>query len=109
MIINETEYELVVNPPLVEEAKIAEPLMAGFITNPTKLELAFHDDVNYEWFTNIENVSSSVDPKKPKLLDLKPELWKPRKEGFFFTPENCDIGCTVRLDITPKSGGTKGN
>ena len=39
MIINGTEYDLIVNPPLVEEAKIAEPLMAGFITNPTKLEV----------------------------------------------------------------------
>ena len=39
MMINGTEYDLIVNPPLVEEAKIAEPLMAGFFTNPTKIEV----------------------------------------------------------------------
>jgi len=109
MIINGTEYDLIVNPPLVEEAKIAEPLMAGFFTNPTKIELAFNDSAKYEWFTSKDKLSSSVDPKKPKLQDLRPEFWNLKKEGFFFTPDKLDIGCTVRLDITPFSGEIKGD
>ncbi len=42
MLINGTEYDLILNPPLVEEAKIAEPLMAGFFTNPTKIEVSMY-------------------------------------------------------------------
>jgi hypothetical protein len=39
MIINDVEYEVVVNPPMVELAKISQPMMAGFLVNPTKLEV----------------------------------------------------------------------
>ena len=55
-------------------------------------QLAFNDSAKYEWFTSKDKLSSSLDPKKPKLQDLKPEFWTFKQEGFFFTPEKFDIG-----------------
>ena len=58
-------------------------------------QLAFNDSAKYEWFTSKDKLSSSLDPKKPKLQDLKPEFWTFKQEGFFFTPEKLDIGKQV--------------
>eukprot|EP00088_Acartia_fossae_P009765 TRINITY_DN14796_c0_g1_i1.p1 TRINITY_DN14796_c0_g1~~TRINITY_DN14796_c0_g1_i1.p1 ORF type:complete len:562 (-),score=113.78 TRINITY_DN14796_c0_g1_i1:360-2045(-) len=108
MLVNETEYELVVNPPLVEDAKIAEPLMAGYPANPVKMEQKFTTDSKYDWYISLDPVTVCT-PKKPRVEDLSPTKWKHKAEGFFYTPENSDIGAHLRLDVTPFAGDTKGD
>jgi len=108
MSINNTEYQVVYNPPLLEAAKINEPIMTGCFANPNKVEQKFSTDTKYEWFTS-NQVITPEDAKKQKLDKLIAQNWKLRSQDFFFHPEISDIGCSVRLDITPYQHDIKGD
>jgi len=112
MDVNGCEYDVIVNPPLVEECKLAGALLTDTLIYPFKLQTVFSEECKFEWFLSKDPAETSLPPtssKKPKLENLKSKGWVKRREGFFFKPENCDVGGRIRLDITPTYGESVGD
>ena len=67
------------------------------------LQTVFSEECKFEWFLSKDPAQTSLEPtssKKPKLENLKSKGWEKRREGFFFKPENCDIGECLLLVFT---------
>jgi len=115
MSVNEEEYEVQVNPPVVEEVKISEPMLTDTLLYPAKLRTLFAAEEHITWFVNKDpaETSPSVSGKKKVRLDSSSSpsssSWEKRAHGFFFRPENKDIGGRVRLDVTPTRGEVLGD
>lgn len=87
------EFRVKVNPPLVENAKLADTLMAGFPTYPFKLNLVFANQTDsvFEWYVSSTN-----------------KEWTKRSTGFFFTPSNQDVHRHVKMICRPFLGPQEG-
>ena len=107
MSIFDSHYEIEINPPLVENVKLPDVMMSGFLIYPAKLSFEFAQETEsiFEWFVSAEKV-----PEEKFNMDsfVQKSKWILKNQGYFFTSENEDINRLVKLKITPKSGNRIG-
>lgn len=100
--IFEEDFEVKINPPMVDTIKLPESIMSGFMVYPYKINLHFANklDSRFEWW-----VSEATFNEKPKQ---ETKDWVKRGEGFFFIPTAQDINRLIKLVCTPRLGLTEG-
>lgn len=94
-------FDINVNPPLVQAAKLPDAILAGFMLYPFKLDFLFgcKEDSIFSWFISDENRSAK---------DIDAAKWTKVSEGFFYTVQNDHVDRFVKLEITPKMGDRSG-
>lgn len=106
--IEDKEFPVIVNPPLVRELKISENILTDLMLWPYSLTLDFADEskTKLEWFVS-EKLDDDKIPqpqKKSKIDYSKMNLtWTKFGEGFSVTPSSHHINCLVKLEVTPFS------
>ena len=106
MTIDETNFVVAVNPPLVTELKMSEVVVAGLLIYPHKLEVEFADKegTEVEWFAS-EKMSDEMlekgakQNKKAKVEAEDAIEWRKVGRGRLFTPgqELVQCRCVVSL------------
>ena len=106
--IEENEFPVIINPPLVRELKISENILTGLMLWPYSLTLDFADEskTRLEWFVS-EKLDEDKIPKpqkKSKTDYSKMNLsWTKFGDGFSVIPSSQHINCLVKLEVTPFS------
>jgi len=96
-------FEIDVNPPLVQNVKLPEIAIAGYLIYPFKLSIEFanQQDSEFDWFVSDVNVD-------PSQVNLTKTAWTKRHKGFFYMTSKEDINRYIKLEITPKMGNRVG-
>ncbi|KAL3890920.1 hypothetical protein ACJMK2_003191 [Sinanodonta woodiana] len=94
-----TEFTVEYNPPTIKSVTLPKLIMVGFPIVPI-LEYEFTDVSSLEFvWSRIEAKELAVNKKKTK------EIVTEVARTFAYTPSKDDIGCHLRLLVTPKLNG----
>ena len=101
--VNDTIYQLDVNPPLVISLKLPNSAMAGFNIYPTKLEVENCDVSHCEfvWFKS--------SPALPSVPNADSDSnWTITGNGMIYSVTNLDIGSWLKVKCIPKASEKEG-
>lgn len=104
--VNDSIYEVSVNPPTVLSISLPNNIMAGFPVYP-KLELEYcsKEECSFTWYRSISK-SDKSDLSSLDIHKIKNENWVHLSEydSFFYMTREPDTGSYLRVSCIPKCG-----
>ena len=85
---------------MLQNVKLPDSAMAGFLIYPTKLLLNFGNVEDSDFLWHASNPNANPDSTKT--------TWSERHRGFFYMATNEDINRYIKLTILPKMGTRNG-
>lgn len=103
VIINDSPYKVVVNPPSVSHISLPKLIMSDFLAYPkVTLEFCSKDDCIFKWYRQIMKVSTKDLENDDSIIQVKNKYWKLIYQGFIYHTTESDVGCKLRVSCLPK-------
>lgn len=106
LVIDDNNYHLDLNPPVVKAVELPKCVMAGYPLTVGKFKTLFADRKNctFRWFRSEEKFETPKEAQS-KLHAIK---WVDLEVAYSVSPTNEDVGCLLKVVITPYLNDRRG-
>ncbi|KAG8176858.1 hypothetical protein JTE90_027162 [Oedothorax gibbosus] len=102
--VNESAYEVTLNPPTVLALSLPKSIMAGFPVYPkVELEYCSEEQCSFSWYRSISEADAK-DLSRWNVHKIGNENLVYLSDSFFYITAESDLGCRLRVSCLPKCG-----